>query len=230
MSMGKPVSGWTGFPNSTNPHIVQERLRRNIIRSRFVDSGCSMHMTGDISQLQHIRIISNGGFVSFAGGERGQITQMGTVSNGALQFEDVNYVPELKHSLLSVSQICDKDFSTYFTKKECLILKPGIIIPEDWVLVRSERQDNAYIIDMNKNIPENVTCLFSKVSELTAMLWHRRLGHANVKNLNRLAKNDLVRDLPVKDFITTDKCVACALGKQHRKPHRPKLVNSIDTL
>ena len=151
----------------------------------------------------------------FAGGEKGKITQMGIVTNGTLQFDRVNYVPELQHSLLSVSQICDKDFSTHFTKKECLILKPGIVIPEDWILLRSERKGDAYIIDMNKNTTENVTCLFSKISEHNAMLWHRRLGHANVTNLNRLAKLGLVRDLPVKDFITFEKCLACAQGKQH---------------
>ena len=208
---------------------MQERLRRSVSRPWYVDSGCSRHMTGDISQLSDIQII-NGGYVSFAGGEKGKITQKGTVSNGMLKFDNVNFVPELKHSLLSVSQICDKGFSTHFTGKECLILKPGVVIPDEWVLVRSERKDNAYIIDMNQNIPENVTCLFSNLSIQNAILWHRRLGHANAKNLNRLAKNDLVRDLPIKDFITLEKCVACAQGKHHRKPHKPKLFNSIDTL
>ena len=126
-------------------------------------------MTGDISQLNELKSI-NGGVVAFAGGESGRITQMGTVSNGVLKFECVNFVPELKHSLLSVSQICDKEFSTHFTKKECLILKPGIVIPDDWILVRSERKSDAYIIDMNSNIPEKVTCLFSSISEQATMV------------------------------------------------------------
>ena len=71
---------------------------------------------------------------------------------------------------------------------------------------------------------------FSKVSQNTAILWHRRLGHANAKNLNRVAKLGLVRDFPVRDFITIEKCVACARGKHHRKPHYSKLVNTIDSL
>ena len=91
-----------------------------------------------------------------------------------------------------------------------MILKPGFVIPEGWILVKSKRDGNAYIIDMNSNLPEQVTCLFSKISEQNAMLWHRRLGHANAKNLNRLAKNEMVRGLPVKDFITFEKCVSCA--------------------
>ncbi|KAI3740018.1 hypothetical protein L2E82_30435 [Cichorium intybus] len=185
-------------------------------------------MTGDMSQLHDIANF-NGGYVSFTGGEKGKITQKRIMTNGVLKFENVNFVPELKHSLLSVSQICDKGFSTHFTKKECLILKPKVVIPEEWILVRSERKSNSYIIDMNHNTLENVTCLFSKVSKQNAMLWHPRLGHANPKNLNRLAKNDLLRGLPIKDFITFEKCVACAQGKHHRKPHKPKLVNTIDS-
>ncbi|KAI3740356.1 hypothetical protein L2E82_30784 [Cichorium intybus] len=77
-------------------------------------------------------------------------------------------------------------------------------------IIRSECQSNAYIIDMNHNTPENVTCLFSKASERNAMLWHRRLGHANANNMNRLAKNDLVQGLLIKDFITFEKCVSCS--------------------
>ncbi|XP_023764602.1 uncharacterized protein LOC111913103 [Lactuca sativa] len=99
------------------------------------------------------------------GGEGGKITQMGTLSNKVQSFENINYAPELKYSLLSVSQICDKGYSTHFTDKECLILKSDIVIPDEWILVKSKRDGNAYIIDMNNNLPEQVICLFSKVSE-----------------------------------------------------------------
>ena len=48
-----------------------------------------------------------------------------------------------------------------------------------------------------------------------------------MKNLNRLAKGNLVRHLPIKHFLTIEKCVACAKGKQHRLPHKVKTVNTI---
>ena len=99
-------------------------------------------MTGDISQLSKIQSF-NGGSVSFASGDGGKITQRGTVTNGVLSFENVNFAPELKHNLLSVSQICDKGYSTHFTDKECMILKPGIVISEEWILVKSKRDGNA---------------------------------------------------------------------------------------
>jgi hypothetical protein len=100
-------------------------------------------MTGDISQMNDIQIF-DGGYVSFAGGEGGRITKKGIITNGVLTFDEVNYVPELKHSLLSVSQICDKGYSTYFTKTECYILKPGVVIPGEWIEIRSKRRNDAY--------------------------------------------------------------------------------------
>ncbi|KAD5802663.1 hypothetical protein E3N88_14023 [Mikania micrantha] len=172
----------------------------------------------------------NGGYVSFAGDNGGRISMKGTVTNGTLSFEDVYYVEELNHSLLSVSQICDKSFSTHFTNKECLILKPGFVVPEKWILMRTPRINNAYIINMNSNSFTVNTCLFSKASKHDCLLWHRRLGHVNLKNLNRLAKGDHIIGLPSKDFSTIEKCIACAKGKQHKRPHRPKLFNSISSI
>ena len=208
---------------------MQERLWRNILKHWHVDSGCSRHMTGDISQLTNLEH-HDGGDVIFAGGSKGKIIQRGTVSNGALTLENVNYVPELKHSQLSVSQMSDKGYSSHFTSKECIILNSCIIIREEWILVKAQRRQDAYFLDMNQQPSKEVVCLFSKLSEQTAMLWHRRLGRANLKNLNRIAKGNIVRNLPIKEFIMIEKCVASAKGKHHRKPHNSKIVNSIDSL
>ncbi|GJY00519.1 putative ribonuclease H-like domain-containing protein [Tanacetum coccineum] len=43
--------------------------------------------------------------------------------------------------------------------------------------------------------------------------WHRRLGHVNFKNLNKLVKGNLVRGLPSKIFQNDHTCVACQKGK-----------------
>ncbi|GJS27177.1 putative ribonuclease H-like domain-containing protein [Tanacetum coccineum] len=43
-----------------------------------------------------------------------------------------------------------------------------------------------------------------------------RLGHVNFKNINKLVKENLVRDLPLKRFENDQTCVACLKGKQHR--------------
>ena len=130
--------------------------------------------------------------------------------------------------MLSVSQICDKQFSTHFTSKECLILKPGFVIPEEWIVMRTPRIKDAYVINMNSESTN--ACLFSKASESDTSLWHRRLGHVNLKNLNQIAKGNHVVGLPLKQFSTIEKCIPCSKGKQHKLPLKPKTFNSVNSI
>ncbi|KAI3805609.1 hypothetical protein L1987_28140 [Smallanthus sonchifolius] len=109
---------------------VSGQSRRTDDNIWHVDSGCSRHMTGHFNLLQDYHQI-DGEYVAFAGNPRGgKIEGQGTISNGVNSLEFVNYVPQLKYNLMSVSQICDKDFCALFNSKKCLILKPGVVIPE----------------------------------------------------------------------------------------------------
>nr|GFA81216.1 ribonuclease H-like domain-containing protein [Tanacetum cinerariifolium] len=70
-----------------------------------IDSGCSRHMTGNISYLSDFEEL-NGGYVAFGGNPKGgNITGKGKIKTGKLDFDDVYYVKELKFNLFSVSQI-----------------------------------------------------------------------------------------------------------------------------
>ncbi|KAL4387066.1 hypothetical protein GQ457_09G030440 [Hibiscus cannabinus] len=46
-------------------------------------------------------------------------------------------------------------------------------------------------------------------------LWHRRMGHFNLRTLKYMQSNDFVTDLPMLN-ISDDKCDSCQLGKSHR--------------
>ncbi|GKC73417.1 putative ribonuclease H-like domain-containing protein [Tanacetum coccineum] len=74
-----------------------------------------------------------------------------------------------------------------------------------------------YSFDMKNIVPkESLTCLVAKAILDGSMLWHRRLGHINIKNINKLVKDNLVRGLPSKCFENDQTCVVCLKGKQHR--------------
>ncbi|GJW81981.1 hypothetical protein Tco_0145956 [Tanacetum coccineum] len=61
----------------------------------YVDSGCSRHMTGNMSYLSDFKEF-DGGYVTFGGGAKGgKITSKGTLKTGKLDFEDVYFVKEL---------------------------------------------------------------------------------------------------------------------------------------
>ncbi|GJV93042.1 putative ribonuclease H-like domain-containing protein [Tanacetum coccineum] len=153
----------------------------------------------------------------------------GTLKTDNLDFEDVYFVNELKFNLFSVSQMCDKKNYVLFTDTECLVLSPNFKLPdENQILLKIPRKDNMYSFDMKNIVPkESLTCLVAKATLDESMLWHRRLGHINFKNINKLVKDNLVRGLPTKRFENDQTCVACLKGKQHRASCKSKVLNPI---
>jgi transposase InsO family protein len=53
-------------------------------------------------------------------------------------------------------------------------------------------------------------------------LWHRRLGHVGMKQLNKLLRHDLVRGLKDVTFEKDKLCSACQAGKQVGNSHPSK--------
>ncbi|KAJ9558107.1 hypothetical protein OSB04_012721 [Centaurea solstitialis] len=192
-----------------------------------VDSGCSRHMTCNRSFLEDFTSF-NGGYVAFGDNPRGgKVSGKGKVTGGKLTLEDVYYVDQLRYNLMSLSQVCDKKLFTLFSETECMILSPKFVVDESFILLRTPRKDNVYCLDLNGMPSEVVNCLFSKASMTESSLWHRRMGHMNIKTMNLLVKNQLVRGLPPKEFTLDDNCVACLKGKQHKASHKSKTINTI---
>nr|GEV42500.1 hypothetical protein [Tanacetum cinerariifolium] len=208
-------------------NISKGNPQNNIDDKGYWDSGCSLHMTGNISYLSEYEPY-DGGYVSFGYGG-GKITSKGIIKTGKLEFENVYFLKELKHNLFSVSQICDNKNSDLFTDSECLVLGKDFKLKDDTnVLLRTPKQHNMYSIDLNNIVPyKNLTCLVAKASVDESILWHRRLGHLNFKTMNKLVRNNLVKCLPSKCFENDHTCVACLKGKQHKASCKTKLVESV---
>ncbi|GKA04249.1 putative ribonuclease H-like domain-containing protein [Tanacetum coccineum] len=169
----------------------------------YVDSGCSRHMTGNLSYLSN--------FKEFDGGYDGY------------------FIKELQFNLFSISEMCDKKNNVLFTNTGCFVLSPDFkLADESQVLLKVPRKNNMYSVDMKNIVPkESLTCLVAKATLNESMLWHRRLGHVNYKTINKLVKENLVRGLPTKCFEHDQTCVACLKGKQHKASCRSKIQNSI---
>ncbi|GJS34421.1 putative ribonuclease H-like domain-containing protein [Tanacetum coccineum] len=156
-----------------------------------VDSRCSRHMTGNMSYLTDYEEI-DGGYVAFRGNPKGgKITRKGTIKTGNLDFENVNFVRELKFNLFTVLQMCDKKNSVLFNDTECIVLSPNFkLIDESQVLLRVPKKNNMYNVDLKNIVPKRgLTCLFAKATSDESKFWHRRLGQARKKTE------------PVKDYI-----------------------------
>ncbi|GJW31097.1 putative ribonuclease H-like domain-containing protein [Tanacetum coccineum] len=208
--------------------IMIDHPLKNMEDRGIFDSGCSGHMTGNKDHLDDFEECK-GGSVTF-GGSKGYITGKGRIKVGNLEFDSVSFVKELGHfNLFSISQICDKQHKVLFTKTECLVVTPDFKMPdENQILLKVPRQHNMYSFDMKTPGPaKSFACLIAKATSDESKLWHRRLGHINFKNLNKLVKGNLVRGLPSKVFKNDHTCVACQKGKQHRASCKAKLERMI---
>nr|GFB41307.1 hypothetical protein [Tanacetum cinerariifolium] len=162
--------------------------QNNIDDKGYWDSGCSRHMTGNISYLSNFEPF-DGGYVSFGQGGC-KITSKETIK----------------------------------TDSECIVLGRKFKLLDDAnILLRTLRQHNMYSIDLNNIVPhKDLTCLVAKASADECILWHRRLGHLNVKTMNRLVRHNLVRGLTTKSFDNDHTCTACLKGKQHKASCKSK--------
>ncbi|GJZ45074.1 putative ribonuclease H-like domain-containing protein [Tanacetum coccineum] len=220
----KASACWVWRP--TKPDSASITLKKH----NYIDvRGRSKHMTGNISYLSDLKEFDRG-YVTIEGGAHGgRISGKGTLKTDSLDFEDVYFVNELKFNLFSVSQMCDKKNYVLFTDTECLVLSPNFKLPdESQILLKIPRKDNMYSFDMKKIVHKvSLTCLVAKATLDESVLWHRRLGHINFKNINKLVKDNLVRGLPTKRFENDQTCVACLKGKQHRASCKSKVLNPI---
>ncbi|GJW55311.1 putative ribonuclease H-like domain-containing protein, partial [Tanacetum coccineum] len=222
------ASGTKNVSTARHSFNRQDYPHRALQNKGIVDSGCSRHMTGNKAYLAEYQDF-NGGPVAF-GGSKGYITGKGKIKTRKLDFEDVCFVKELQHfNLFSVSQMCDKKNKVLFTDSECLVLSPEFKLPdENQVLLRIPRQNNMYSFNLENIVPSGgLACLIAKATIDESNKWHRRLGHVNFKNLNKLVKGNLVRGLPSNIFQNDHTCVACQKGKQHKASCKAKSVSSI---
>ncbi|GJT73418.1 ribonuclease H-like domain-containing protein, partial [Tanacetum coccineum] len=169
----KASACWVWKPKTKVSNHVSKY--NNLQDKGVIDSGCSRHMTGNMSYLTNYKEI-DGGYVAFGGNPKGgKITGKSTIKTGNLDFENVYFVRELKFNLFSVSQMCDKKNSVLFNDTKCIVLSPNFkLIDESQVLLRVPRKNNMYSVDLNNIVLKGgLTYLFEKASSDESRLWHR---------------------------------------------------------
>ena len=133
--------------------------------------------------------------------------------------ENILYVRELKHNLISISQLYDRGLKVLFELFSCLVTNP---LDNSNIFI-DHRQDNIYLIDMD-DIDINGHCLVASKANIDedSWLWHRRLGHASSHLISKLIKNNLVNGLLNLNLESNLVCKAYQLGKHTRTSFKPK--------
>jgi hypothetical protein len=134
----------------------------------YVDSGFSKHTTGDRDKFLTLRK-ERDGLVSFGNDDSSKIIGKGTVRNGNknTKEENVLLVEDMKHNLLSVSQMCDQGQKVTFDSQKCEIRKEGL---GKLIAIVVRDSSNIYVLSEIGN----EKCFLGK--EVESWLWHKIMG------------------------------------------------------
>nr|GEW16137.1 retrovirus-related Pol polyprotein from transposon TNT 1-94 [Tanacetum cinerariifolium] len=179
------------------------------------DNECSKHMTSNQKLFSSYKAY-NGGNVTFGSNLRGNIIRKGTILNDSLKIDNVEHVDNLRFNLLSVGQICDNKCRVTFSEHDSEITKNGKVIG------KGIRKRGLYVIKL-RNKPKDKNFLATIDEDST--LWHKRLGHANMRLIQSLSSKEFVRNLPKPKF-DQHLCDACKIRKQAHTSHKAKNIVS----
>ncbi|GJX71322.1 retrovirus-related pol polyprotein from transposon TNT 1-94 [Tanacetum coccineum] len=154
----------------------------------------------------------DGGNVVFGSNLNGKVIDGGNISHDSITIKNVEHVNGLAFNLISVGQLCNDDCLVSYAKKDCVISK------NNKMLAKGHRRNGLYACKLGDNSKQQI--FVASVVD-NSMLWHRRLGHANMRLVQNLTSNKLVRNLPKLSF-ERHFCNMCALGSQGNANNRAK--------
>ncbi|GKC83074.1 retrovirus-related pol polyprotein from transposon TNT 1-94 [Tanacetum coccineum] len=186
----------------------------------IVDSGCTKHMTGNLTLLCNF-VEKYMGAVRFGNDQFAPIIGYGDLVQGYITINRVYYVEGLNHNLFSVGQFCDADLEVAFRKSTCFVRD---LQGND--LLTGNRGSDLYTISLQETTSSTPLCLMAKASPTQAWLWHRRLSHLNFDYINLLSKKDVVIGLPKLKYVKDQLCSSCEVSKAKRSSFKTKAVPS----
>ena len=180
-------------------------------------------MTGDSHKFKSCskNSINEYDTITFGNNKKGKVIGLGKIAiSNDLSISNVLLVESLDYNLLSVAQLCDLGYKCIFSSKEVDVVNAS----ESNLIFKGFRHGDLYLVDFNAKEAKLTTCLISQTN--MGWLWHRRLGHVGMKQLNKLVKHDLVRGLKDVEFEKDKLCSACQAGKQVGNTHPKKSIMS----
>ena len=195
-----------------------------------LDSGATEHYTPNKEWLLDYKTISNKS-IFIANGDELSIRGIGNIpiyiDNKEILIKDVNYIPELKSTLISSKELTKKGWSILFEDSKAIIThniaKYRVIA--NWI-------SNAYYINtyINYSILEPIvykttTSLEGSNSPSTLDLYHKRLLHINKDYILKTIQNTIGLK-PIKTTRDLQNCDPCYYSKITRSISREPLLDN----
>jgi hypothetical protein len=208
------------LPPSAELHLIERKVVPNLDdkvdrdpKRWILDTGASNHMTGSRAAFSDLDTAVMGS-VRFGDGSVARIEGSGTVlfslKNGEHRsLTGVYYLPRLTANIISVGQLDEGGFQ--------VLVEHGVMRirdEEQRLLAKVPRgAGRLYVLDVTLARP---VCLAARTDD-EAWQWHSRFGHLHFAALRKMAREELVRGLPLLTQVD-QVCEACLAGKHRRAP------------
>ncbi|KAG7301017.1 hypothetical protein JYU34_015390 [Plutella xylostella] len=184
----------------------------------YIDSGASSHLIASQNRMRNISYENEIKEIITANKQKMQVVCTGdvpisTIVNNVEHSNiicDALCVPGITTNLLSVSRLIQKGNKVLFKNNLCEIRNPQNVLVGIAELVNGVYK----LITKTESVS-----LTAASGTSTSMVWHRRLGHINSKDLN-IMKDGAVKGIsyPGTAEISMSNCSVCCEGKQARLP------------
>ena len=199
--------------------VVQHAMTSHFKKTAWIiDSGATCHMCNDKSAFIKYEELQTPLEVVLGDGYK-----VDAIGNGTIILTDqlpcgkckkcnlyhVLHVPRLSHYLLSVSTIIKRGKTVKFESDTCQV-------PDDGNLVGvGIKFGDLFYLNCKKAVPSSyVTDVWGQQS--VEDTWHHRYGHLGSRNLEKLARDNLVDGFDYDPSRGISFCQACVDGKLHR--------------
>ena len=194
--------------NGSNNHVKASALVLEVGSDKslewIADSGSTHHVCPVRSWFKDMKA-SAVKYITVANGKNVEVKGVGTIevlSNGStLPIQDVLFVPDVKHSLLSLPSVDKKGHQVKLEKGKCVIKRN-----DGYLLATGSLHGQLYRMDFN---PVNGEAHAAAPLELL----HQRYGHVNMRKVTTITGRKVTKD---GRFV----CEPCIKGKSSRKPFK----------
>jgi hypothetical protein len=166
-------------------------------------------MTGEKNMFtSYIKNKDSHDTITFGDENQGKVKGIGKI---AITIEhsisNVFLVDLLGYNLLSDTQLCHMGYNRLFTNVDVTVFRRR----DGSLALKGVFEGKLYSVDFTKVNADLDACLLAKTS--MGWLWHRRLAHTGMKNLDKLLKREHVLELTNVFFEKDRHCAACRAGK-----------------
>jgi hypothetical protein len=141
-------------------------------------------------------------YVTYGDSSRSKVLGLGKVFiSQNVTVEDFMLVETLSYNLLSVAQLADMGFATFFDVGIVVLLWSKSLK----VAFVGHVENGLYVIDFSEKVTKVATCLMAKVD--VGWLWHRWLDHINMRTLQSLHKGNHILARTNRSNLCQRSCV-----------------------